>query len=72
MESRLRLSQLERRILIAFPKLFPDGDTDDLVGSGDNDEEISYAIQHLIGLELVTASSHAADNPTHPIIAMLS
>jgi len=49
-------------VLLAVPKLFPD----DLVGPGDNDEEISYAIQHLIGLGLVTASSHETDNPFAP------
>jgi hypothetical protein len=61
-----RLTRQEREVLLRVPSLFPDGDSDDLKVSGVNPEAISYAIQHLIGLGLVSASSHQGANPFAP------
>jgi hypothetical protein len=64
MPARLRLTQLERHVLISLPSLFPDGDTDDLVGPGKSREAISCAMQHLIALGLVSAHR---DEGVHPL-----
>ena len=61
-----RLSPLERHVLISFPLLFPDGDTDDLASPGRSREAISYAVQHLMALGLVSASSHEGVHPLAP------
>lgn len=66
MEPHPRLDPIERQILLDFPALFPDGDTDDLVNPGRGREAISYAIQHLIGLGLVNASGHEGVHPDAP------
>jgi hypothetical protein len=66
MPTNPRLTQLERHVLMSFPSLFPDGDTDDLVSPGNSREAISYAMQHLIALGLVSASSHEGVHPLAP------
>ena len=57
------LTELERRVLMEIPALFPDRDSDDLHIPGADRESISYAIQHLIGSGLATASAHEGVNP---------
>jgi len=66
MEQIPRLSRHERRVLLSIPSLFPDGDSDDLKIPGVTPEAISDAIQHLIGLGLVSASSHQGVHPFAP------
>lgn len=67
MKSSPRLSTLERRVLLGIPMLFPDGDSDDLNIPRADRDEISYAIQHLIGLKLVAASYvEEGSNPYGP------
>ena len=61
-----QLSQQERQVLLSIPSLFPDGDFDDLKLPGVSDEALSYTIQHLIGLRLVTATSHEGVHPWAP------
>ena len=61
-----RLNKHERKVLLSIPSLFPDGDSDDLNIPGVSREAISYAIQHLIGLGLVSASSHPVEHPFAP------
>lgn len=61
-----RLNRHERAVLIAIPSLFPDGDSDDLKIPGVSREAISYAIQHLIELGFVNASSYPGVHPFAP------
>jgi hypothetical protein len=65
-----RLNRLERRVLLQIPLLFPDGDSDDLKIRKADKEEISYAIGHLKGLGLLTASNHTGVNPMASITAI--
>src|SRR5690242_2256124 len=62
MEQTPRLKSLERKILLSIPSLFPDGDSDDLKIRGASREAISYAIQHLVGLKLISASEHEGEH----------
>lgn len=66
MEQIPRLTRHERKVLLSIPSLFPDGDSDDLKIPGVSPEAISCAMQHLIGLGLVSASSHQGVHPFAP------
>lgn len=61
-----RLEKLEREVLLRVPSLFPEGDSADLKIPGADREQISYAIQHLVGLGLLRASRHEDANPYAP------
>jgi hypothetical protein len=61
-----RLTREERKVLLSVPSLFPDGDSDELKLPGVSREAISNAIQHLIGLGLVRASSYQGSDPFAP------
>src|ERR1700685_1043755 len=66
MEQSQRFTRREREVLLGIPALFPDGDSDDLEISGASREEISCAVQQLIGAGLVHASSHEGATPFAP------
>lgn len=66
MEQNPRLTRHEREVLLGIPSLFPDSNSDDLKIPRASREAISYAIQHLIGLGLVNASTHQGVNPFAP------
>ena len=61
-----RLTHRERRVLMAIPHLWPDGDSHDLKIAGMDHEAISYALQHLIGLKLVGATMYDSGHPLAP------
>jgi hypothetical protein len=61
-----RLTRQEREVLLSVPSLYPNGDSNDLKIPGVSREAISHAIQHLIGLGLVSASSHQGADPFAP------
>lgn len=52
--------------MLRIPRLFPDGDSDELVRPGLSRENISEAITTLIGLGLVAASAHDGVHPFAP------
>jgi hypothetical protein len=66
MEQIPRLTRHERKVLLRIPGLFPDGDSADLKIPGVSPEAISYVMKHLIGLGLVSASSHQGVHPLAP------